>query len=240
MNSSLSIFFPCYNDGATIASMVIVADFIARELTNDYEIIVIDDGSKDHSHKVLEELKVKYSNLKIIYHEQNKGYGGALRSGLKNSTKDLIFYTDGDAQYDVRELKKLWPIMQEGVDVVNGYKIKRLDPIHRIIIGKIYQHLIKCAFSLKIRDVDCDFRLMRKRVFDNIQLTNNSGVICVEMIKKIQSAGYRFEQIGVNHFFRAYGKSQIFNIKRIVRVLKNLFMLWVELVLRKKDSGERI
>jgi glycosyltransferase involved in cell wall biosynthesis len=232
MPKSLSIFFPCYNDGGTIASMVVMADALARELCDDYEIIVVDDASSDSSREVLQALKNKYDRLKLVFHQKNQGYGGALRSGFKNSSKELIFYTDGDAQYDLRELKKLWLLMTDQVDVVNGFKIKRHDPFYRVAIGFTYQYLIRFAFSLEIRDVDCDFRLMRKKVFENIELKHHSGVICVEMIKKIQNAGYHFAEAGVHHLFRAYGHSQFFNFKRILKVISQLAGLWVELVLK--------
>ena len=235
MINSLSIFFPCYNDAGTIASMVAAADMTARELTNDYEILVVDDGSSDYSRQLLTELQTKYANLKLIFHRQNEGYGGALKSGLKNATKDLVFYTDGDAQYDVRELKNLWLCMDDEIDIVNGYKIKRQDPFYRVLIGLAYQYFIKLTFSLKIKDVDCDFRLMRRKIFDNIELAHTSGVICVEIVKKIQNAGYRFAEVGVHHSFRAYGHSQFFNFRRIISIIRNLSWLWLELVVFKKE-----
>lgn len=231
MAPSLSIFFPCYNDEGTIASMVVKADAVARSLTSDYEIIVVDDGSRDHSREILEELKRKYDRLRVVLHPENRGYGGALRSGFANATKDLVFYTDGDAQYDVYELKKLYPLMIDGVDAANGYKIKRSDPFYRVWFGLAYQYGVKLAFGLKIRDVDCDFRLMRRKIFDKVQLTRTSGVICVEMVKKIQMEGFKFAEIGVHHFFRAYGRSQFFNFSRLFRVMINLVALWAELVL---------
>jgi glycosyltransferase involved in cell wall biosynthesis len=233
---SLSIFFPCYNDAGTIATMVVKSDTVAKKLTDDYEIIVIDDGSSDGSRELLTSLQSSYPQLKLVFHEKNRGYGGALRSGFENSTKELIFYTDGDAQYDVDELEKLFPLMSEGVDWVNGFKIKRHDPLHRIIIGTTYQYLIKIAFGIKIKDVDCDFRLIRKNVFDKVTLVHDSGVICVEMMKKFQDAGFHFAETGVHHFFRVYGKSQIFNFKRLARVLVNLVQLWFELVIFRKGT----
>ena len=237
MNKSLSIFFPCYNDGGSIASMVVMADIVARELSNDYEIIVIDDGSSDHSLEVLNELKSKYSKLRVIQHEKNKGYGATLRDGFKNASKELVFYTDGDAQYDVRELKELWLSMSDDTDIVNGFKIKRHDPFNRMVIGLAYQHLVKAAFALKIRDVDCDFRLIRRSVFDHLELKNNSGVICIEMIKKMQNAGFRFKEVGTHHFYRSYGRSQIFNYKRIINIAFRLLVLWFELIVFQEGRG---
>ncbi|MBU4311298.1 MAG: glycosyltransferase family 2 protein [Candidatus Omnitrophica bacterium] len=222
---SLSIFFPCYNDGGAIASMVVCAQIVGRKVSEDFEVIVVDDCSSDNSPIVLEELKSKYQNLKVIKHSANTGYGGALKAGFSNAKKEFVFYTDGDAQYRVSDLEKLVPLMNEDIDIVNGYKMNRCDPFYRIIIGKAYNLLMKVVFGIKIKDVDCDFRLMRRKVFDGIELRYNSGVICVEMIKKIQDAGFKFAEVGVTHYFRAAGKSQFFNFKRLLNVLVDLAKL---------------
>lgn len=230
---SISVFFPAYNDAGTIASLVVLADKTLREFTDDYEIIVVNDGSADHTGAVLAELEPKYPNLRVITHEKNKGYGGALRTGFTSSTKDLIFYTDGDAQYDVRELGLLIPLMTDEVDVVNGFKISRSDPFHRILIGNIYRLAMRTAFGLKISDVDCDFRLIRRTVFNRIRLYSNSGTICVEMVKSLQDAGARFTECPVHHYHRAYGKSQFFNFKRLFKTFRDLSKLWWKLVVRR-------
>ncbi|MBT3601968.1 MAG: glycosyltransferase family 2 protein [Candidatus Latescibacteria bacterium] len=227
---SLTCFFPCYNDAHSIGSLVAAADTVAAEYTSDYEIIVIDDGSTDSSRELLTELQNKYPNLKLILHEQNKGYGGALQSGFRGATKDLIFYTDGDGQYDVFELRKLLRVMQEGVDVVNGYKIERSDPLHRIIIGKVYLNLMRFLFFFKVRDVDCDFRLMRREIFDQISLHHTSGVICIELVKKMELSGYHFVDFPVHHFHRTHGKSQFFNFRRLFRTGVNILRLWAEII----------
>ncbi|MBC7260865.1 MAG: glycosyltransferase family 2 protein, partial [Chloroflexi bacterium] len=183
-----------------------------------------------------EELARVYDNVRVIHHERNRGYGGALRTGFANATKELIFYTDGDAQYDARELKLLYPALVEGVDMVNGYKISRSDPWYRMMIGRIYHWIAKLSFGLKLRDVDCDFRLMRREIFDKVQLESNSGVICVEMMKKIQDAGFVIAEVPVHHYHRVYGRSQFFNFRRTFRVGIDLLRLWVKLVLKPKLS----
>ena len=122
-----------------------------------------------------------------------------------------------DAQYDPAELALLWPKMESDVDVVNGYKISRSDPWHRIIIGRVYHHTVATLFGLKVRDVDCDFRLLRRSIFDTIALEKTSGVICLEMIKKIEDAGFRIVEVPVHHYHRVFGRSQFFNVRRIVR-----------------------
>jgi len=234
--SSLSIFFPCYNDGGTIASLVLAALETARQFTNDYEVIVVDDGSTDMSRDILRQLKEEFpQHVKLVFHERNRGYGGALRSGFATASKEWVFYTDGDAQYDPRELSLLVEKVRPDVDVVQGYKIKRHDPLHRIVIGKLYHYMMKLMFNLKIRDVDCDFRLIRKSVLDRIQLTQDSGVICLELVRKLQSAGARFEEVGVSHYFRMYGKSQFFNFRRIAAVGVGVARLWWKLMVTGKE-----
>ena len=231
---ALTIFFPCYNDAGTIASIVALADETGRALTEAYEIIVIDDGSTDHSRKILRALEPKYPKLRLIFHEGNRGYGGALRSGFAVARGEWIFYTDGDYQYDVDELRLLWQEARPEVDVVNGYKIKRHDPTYRVWVGLIYQHFIQLLFALKIRDVDCDFRLIRRQALEKFRLLEETGCICVELVKKLQETGARFEEVGVKHMFRAYGHSQFFNLRRVLRTLWRLWRLWIKLAIRKE------
>jgi glycosyltransferase involved in cell wall biosynthesis len=233
---SISAFFPAYNDGGTIASMVITADVVLRGLTDDYEIIVVNDGSKDYTDEVLRELEARYPRLRVIRHERNRGYGGALRSGFSAARKELVFYTDGDAQYDVHELPKLVAAL-DGADMVNGYKISRSDPWHRKVIGRLYHEVVRRAFGLRLKDVDCDYRLMRRTIFDHITLECNSGAICVELMKKIQDAGFAIRQVPVHHFHRAYGGSQFFNVPRIVRSLRDLAALWHRLVWQPRRAA---
>ena len=231
---SISVFFPAYNDAGTIASMVVLADRTLRKLTDDYEVIVVNDGSADHTAQVLAELEAIYPRVRIVHHPTNLGYGSALRTGFASATKDLIFYTDGDAQYDVRELETLVPLMTNNVDVVNGYKISRSDPLHRTIIGKIYCWTIKLSFGIKIKDVDCDFRLVRRASYNRVRLHSTSGTICVEMVKSFQDAGLRFAEAPVHHFHRAYGKSQFFNFKRLFKTFRDLSRLWWRLVIKRQ------
>jgi hypothetical protein len=124
--------------------------------------------------------------------------------------------------------------MHDNVDWVNGWKISRSDPLHRIIIGRVYHHMVKLLFGLKVRDVDCDFRLMRRRIFDVVRLEKDSGVICLEMMKKFQDAGFRVAEHPVHHFHRAYGKSQFFNFPRIYRTAIDVMKLWWQLVIRRE------
>lgn len=234
---SITAFFPAYNDGGTIASMVVSAMLTLEELTDDYEVIVVNDGSADYTPWILEELARQYPHLRVIHHPKNRGYGGALRTGFASARKEWVFYTDGDAQYDPRELKGLCEALLQApgqVDVVNGYKISRNDPLHRIVIGRLYHHIVKLAFGFRLRDVDCDFRLIRRSALEAIPLESSSGSICLEMVKKLQDAGCRFLEVPVHHYHRAYGRSQFFNFPRLWRTGVQLAHLWWKLVARKE------
>jgi glycosyltransferase involved in cell wall biosynthesis len=236
---SLTIFFPAYNDSGTIASLVIRALQVAETLTSDYEVIVVNDGSKDETGQILDELTRVYpDHFRVVHHQVNRGYGGALRSGFAAASKDLVFYTDGDAQYDPGEVTVLWKAMTADVDWVNGWKISRSDPLHRIIIGRVYHHTVKRLFGLTVRDTDCDFRLMRRRIFDTVHLEKNSGVICLEMMKKFKDAGFRVAEVPVHHYHRTHGTSQFFNFPRIARTGVDVLKLWWLLVVRREHRRE--
>jgi glycosyltransferase involved in cell wall biosynthesis len=232
--AGLSVFFPAYNDSGTIASMVIRAVKAASEVTSDFEIIVVNDGSGDGTAEIADELARTYPQVRVVHHPENRGYGGALQTGFRSSTKKLIFYTDGDAQYDPAELAVLWQKMDADVDLVNGYKISRSDPLHRIVIGRLYHHIVSTLFGLRVRDVDCDYRLMRRRIFERINLEKTSGVICLAMMTKITDGGFRIVEVPVHHYHRAFGKSQFFNVPRIFKTGIDVLRLWFELVVRRK------
>ncbi len=240
---SISAVFPAYNDGGTIPSMVLTSVLALRQVTDDYEVIVVDDGSRDYTAVVLDELAQRIPELRVIHHPANRGYGSALRAGFAAASKEWVFYTDGDAQYNPLELVALVAALRPGVDVVNGYKIHRHDPLHRIVIGRVYHYLVKFTFGFKLRDVDCDFRLIRRRLFDEVPLESSTGSICLEMVKKFQDQGYVFAEVPVHHYSRQYGVSQFFNVRRLIRTARHLAQLWWKLVVRKdhlqKGNRER-
>ena len=232
---NISAFFPIYNDWGTVGSMVASADSILKSVCGHYEIILVDDGSDERTKKMVSDVAKMFERVRVVEHQRNGGYGAALRTGFREAKYDLIFYTDGDAQYDPQEMSLLLPLMKNDVDIVNGYKIKRSDPFYRVWIGKMYHWVTKLMFGFPIRDVDCDFRLIRKKVFDEVNLESNSGLICVEMITKFHRAGFKFAEVGVHHYFRMSGKSQFFNFKRVFRVCLGMVRLWLKL--RRKGSN---
>jgi glycosyltransferase involved in cell wall biosynthesis len=230
MSHSISVFFPAYNDEGSIAALVREALAVLPTLTDDYEVIVVNDGSADSTAAVLDELARTQPRVRAVHHERNRGYGGALRTGFASATKDLVFYTDGDGQYDVRELSRLLPLLTEGVDVVNGYKAGRADAGRRKVVGALYNQMAHLFFDIPIRDVDCDFRLIRRSALEGVEFSSSSGSICVEMVHKLSRAGRVFVELPVSHYARAHGRSQFFTPRRIARTAYDFFSLWLRLV----------
>lgn len=229
---SISAFFPAFNDEGSIAALVRGALEVLPTLTDDYEVIVVNDGSTDATGSVSDELARALPRVRVVHHDRNRGYGGALRTGFASATKELIFYTDGDGQYDVRELARLYPLMTEGVDVVNGYKTGRADGGRRKVVGAVYNQMAHFLFDLPVRDVDCDFRLIRRRAFEGVELSSSSGSICVEMVHKLSRAGRVFVESPVAHYPRAHGRSQFFTPGHVARTARDFFALWLRLVAR--------
>jgi glycosyltransferase involved in cell wall biosynthesis len=224
--------FPCYNDGETIRGLVDDVHAALAPLVDELEVIVVNDGSADDSRAVLDEMATTRPWLVVIHHERNRGYGGALISGFNAARHEWIFYTDGDAQYDAKEAAVLVPLATPDVDIVQGYKLGRGDPLHRKVIGRVYHHVVKVMFRLPGRDTDCDFRLFRRSLVTNRPLQSSSGVICVEMMRSFTQQGARFVEAPVHHYTRPSGKSQFFRIPAIARSARQLLSLWWRVVVR--------
>jgi glycosyltransferase involved in cell wall biosynthesis len=235
---AVSAMFPCYNDATTIGKLVDDVHGALAPLVDDVEVIVVNDGSRDGSAGVLDRLAAERPWLRVIHHEQNRGYGGALISGFTAARHDWIFYTDGDAQYDATEAALLVKVADDAadagqpVDIVQGFKIGRGDPLHRKVIGRVYHHVVKQLFRLRVRDTDCDFRLFRRELFTARPLTSHTGVICVEMMRSFQTQGARFVETPVHHYTRPSGRSQFFRLPAITRSAIQLIELWWRVVAR--------
>ncbi len=228
--TSISVFFPCYNDEKSIRKLVEDAFSVLKRRASDYEVIVVDDASTDKSGEVLKKLAQKHKKLRVVFHNENKGYGGALKTGFGEASKELVFYTDGDGQYDVKELPLLLNLMTPDVNFINGIKMTRHDPTYRVFAGNLYSFVVRWIFWFPVYDVDCDFRLIRKGLLDKLELRSNSGSICIELVKKAQRAGARFRQISVHHYERRFGRSQFFRPRRIFITFFELFGLWLKLM----------
>ena len=234
---SLSVFFPAYNDAPSIGGLVRRTFEVLRENVDDYEVIVVNDGSRDKTAEVLQHLAAEYvPHLRVVTHSENRGYGGALRSGFAAATKDFVFYTDGDGQYDVGELPKLLDRMQPATGLVNGYKLERQDPPHRIWIGNTYNFCARLLFRIRIRDIDCDYRLIRRSLLEKLRLGCTSGTICVELVRKLELSGCEIAEVGVHHYPRLHGRSQFFRVRALAITFYQLVNLWVRLVLLRWRS----
>ncbi len=235
---SITAFFPVHCEEGTVALMTNRLLRVLPTLTDDYEIIIVDDCSTDRTGEIADQLAKEHSSVRVIHHKENLGYGGALRSGFAAAAKDLIFYTDGDAQYDVNELTQFFPFIKD-YDVVSAYQIKREDPFHRRILSKLYYSVLKVFFNIHVRDVSSDFRLFRKEVIDTIDLESDSGTICIELMKKVQDAGFRIKELPVHHYPRISGESAFFTMRSIVKTWAELIPLWWKLVVRKTARNKR-
>ena len=228
---SLSVFFPAYNDAPSLPGLIAKTFIILERHVADYEVIVVNDGSYDDTAQVLESLRQRYGpRLRVVTHPQNRGYGGALRSGFAAARKDFVFYTDGDGQYDVGELPLLLALASPATGLVNGYKLERHDPAHRVWIGKAYNFCARLLFRIRIRDIDCDYRLIRRPLLAKIHLTSTSGTICVELVRKLELSGCRVAEVGVHHYPRLHGRSQFFRVKSLAVTFLQLLRLWLRLV----------
>ncbi len=201
-------------------------------VADDYEVIVVNDGSTDDTAAVLEEARKQYApHLRVVTHAENLGYGAALRSGFAAATKAYVFYTDGDAQYDPAELEELVRAMSPGACLVNGYKLERQDPWHRIAIGWLYNRFARWLFRIRLRDIDCDFRLIRRDALDLGNIQSTGGTICVEIVRTLELTGGPVVEIPVHHYPRQYGRSQFFRAGSLVTTFVQLCKTYCRLVI---------
>lgn len=206
---SLSIFFPFFNDAGTVEKQVVLAYEVGRKVARHLEVIAIHGGaSSDNTFEKIKKMKEQFPDLVIIDKTDNKEGYAVIKHGFAATTKKWVFYTDGDAQYDLKELPLLVAKqLASGADIVNGYKKKRADGFIRFFLGDVYAKFSKFIFELPIRDTDCDFRLIRKSAYDKVNLVSENASILGELIKKLEIAGATFVEIPVSHYARVYGKS---------------------------------
>lgn len=220
----ISIFFPCYNEEENVERVAREALAIAPAISDDFEIIIVNDGSRDRTGEIAERLAKEYPQIKAVNHEQNKGYGGALQSGFKNATKELVFYTDGDGQFRIEEITKLLPLIEK-YDIVSGYRINRQDPPIRKINAFLWGTMVNLLFAFKVSDVDSAFKLYRRKIFDEITLESQGALIDTEILAKAKARGYRITEAGVNHYPRVAGEQTGAKLTVILKAFKELFKL---------------
>ena len=221
---SISVFFPCYNEQENVERTVCNALAVLEKLDDDFEIVVINDGSSDDTARIADEIAGKDNRVKVVHHETNLGYGSALQSGFKAATKELVFYTDGDGQFDIKEMPPLLELMEQ-FDIVSCYRLDRKDPIVRKINAWCWTKLVCLLFRLKIRDIDCAFKLYKREIFDNIELSSTGALIDTEVLARATRKGYSITQRGVHHYPRTAGEQTGANLRVILRAFRELFQL---------------
>lgn len=226
--ASLSVVFPAFNEEANIKRTVESALDVLPKLVSQWEIIVVDDGSKDATRAICDELSAKHADVTAIHHPLNRGYGAALKSGILAARHDLIFFTDSDGQFDLQELAQLIRFADD-YDIVMGYRAKRRDPLHRLINAWGWNMLVRFVLGLKVRDIDCAFKLFQRSVFDRIQIRSVGAMVNTEILAQATSFGMRMHEIEVTHYPRHYGKPSGAKLSVIVKAFRELMRLWRQL-----------
>lgn len=223
---SLSVFFPAYHDEDNIGKVTETAVNVLEEIDSDYEVIIVHDGSPDRTGEVADELAERYLNVRVIHHEQNRGYGAALKTGFTSAKNEYIFYTDGDNQFDVREMKKFVALVGLS-DLVIGFRIRKQYTLYRKITSFVYNLILQVLFDLPYRDVDCAFKLLPKKLIDRIDISSVDAFIDAELLIKAQQLGYGVTEVGVTHRPREAGVSGV-KTKVILRTIKEMIQFYLQ------------
>jgi glycosyltransferase involved in cell wall biosynthesis len=229
---SISAFFPAYNEEANVAAMVERLTAVLPKIADDYEIIVVNDGSRDRTKEIADGLAAADPHVRVVHHQQNRGYGGALKSGFAASRKAYVFFTDGDGQFDVAEIANLLPYVGQ-YDVVIGYRIDRAEGGLRRVNAGAWNFLVRRLFGIPSRDVDCAFKLFDRRVFDVVRPEAEGAMISTEILARTVRAGFRVTEVGVHHYPRRHGTPTGANPLVIARAFYELFRLY------RRITGER-
>jgi glycosyltransferase involved in cell wall biosynthesis len=240
----LTFFFPAYNEEENVAETVRRAlDEIGPLVDNSIEVLVVDDGSTDRTPRLADALAADDPRVRV-HHQPNRGYGGALRSGFEHARGKLIGFSDGDLQFDLREFSRLLDRLEgdggKPVDAVIGWRIKRRDPRHRLLIAKTYNAIVSVLFALRVRDIDCAMKLFRREVFDGLRLETDSPFLSAELLIKLRARGERIAQVGVTHYPRAAGTNTGASFRKILRTFRDIIRLrWALWTRRDEVLGPR-
>jgi len=220
--NSLSLILPAYNEENNLIEVVEQALTILNELVDDYEIIIVNDGSYDRTGEMAEELARKNPRIRVFHHRYNQGYGATLRDGILQAGGEWIFICDADQQFDLREINKFLPRVAK-YDLLIGYRIRRQDPIYRRILALVYRYFLLLLFGLKVRDVDCAFKLIRRHLFQNSPLISRGAFVSAEILLRGREKGAKIKEIGVHHYPRLSGKSHGANWKVVLQTFREMY-----------------
>ncbi len=231
---SLTIFFPCYNEEANVERVTCAALDAGRRLADDLEVIIVNDGSKDRTGALADGLAAQHREVRAIHNNPNLGYGGALQAGFRAASKNWVFYTDGDGQFDFNEIEKLLPLLAD-YDIVSCYRLDRKDPPIRKLNAWAWTTLVNLMFGLRLRDIDCAFKIYPRKLFEQITMKSMGALIDTEVLAKARNLGYSMTQIGVHHYPRVAGSQTGANLRVILRAFKELFKLHKRI--KREGSG---
>jgi glycosyltransferase involved in cell wall biosynthesis len=235
----LSALFPAYNEIVNIGNLVQHALDVFPAIAERFEIIVVDDGSTDATAAAVEELIQLHPEVRLIGHRENHGYGAALRTGFASAREPIVFFTDGDGQFDIGEIDRLVPLLDSS-DIVAGYRLKRRDPIVRSVNACFFNLLIRALFGLNHRDINCAFKLIKRDVLDAISLTSKGALINAEVLLKARRAGFIISQIGVHHYPRPVGRQTGADLSVVFRMFREVYGLWLELKTERSRSPKKL
>ena len=232
----LTFFFPVYDEEASVEAVVREGLAKLPRFCDELEVVVVDDGSRDRTGEIADRLAREDPRVRVIHHRPNRGYGGAIRSGLEAARLPYVFFTDGDLQFDLDDLERLMPLIGEA-DVVVGYRERRADPPKRLFIAWVYNTLIRVLFAAPFRDVDCAFKLFRRSVFDRVPLQrvrSNGAFFSPELLLVLRAARVRIAQVGVRHFPRRTGEEKGATLRVVLRAIRDLLRLRLRLWLARR------
>ncbi len=221
---SISVFFPCYNEEANVERTTESALQALRAISDDFEVIIVDDGSRDRTPEIADRLATEHPEVRSVHNNPNLGYGGALQRGFREAAKSWVFYTDGDGQFDFQEIELLLPLMDD-YDIISGYRLDRQDPVIRKINAFCWTVLVNLVFGMWLRDIDCAFKIYPRKLFDEIEMESMGALIDAEILARAKRRGYTIGQIGVHHYPRTAGEQSGASLRVIARAFKELFRL---------------
>lgn len=221
---SLSIFIPAFNEEGNIETCFKSAITIANDISDEYEILLIDDGSTDQTATIVRNLQALNSNIRIIQHQSNQGYGSALQTGIKNCRFEYIFFTDADLQFDLSELHSFLPHTSK-YDVIIGYRFMRQDPLIRILNAKVWNSLVRLFFHLRIKDINCAFKLFKKEVVQRIEILSKGAMASAEILIKLEQKNIPILELPVKHKPRKWGSATGAKISVILLAIKELLYI---------------
>lgn len=228
LQEGLSVFFPAYNEEGNIEALTLATLSVLQQIADDYEVIIVNDGSRDRTGPIAETLAQQYVHVRVVHHSKNRGYGAALQSGFRHATKDLVFYTDGDRQFNIADIRTFLPYITQ-YDIVTGYRIRRQDRLHRRLLALLYRLFIWMLFGLHLKDVNCAFKLYKRQCIADMPLQSDGAFINAELFVRALRQGCRVKQIGVRHYPRMAGKQTGGKLRVIMKTFREAYALWRDL-----------